>query len=391
MGAVLNVIEDIGDFIADDIIEPVVNTVENIVENPAALATIALSVAAPGIGTAIGSALGATGTAATALGNAIVSGTIAEASGGDFEKGALSGALGAVSAPIAGTIAESTGGGLLGSTVGQAVTSAGSAALQGGDVGQSLISGAITGATNYVPPDAGMNSILTPAQIESGIGTEGYGVGAQAQASGLFNPSVIGSQSTTQTSYPIDMAELAAADAIQLTQQGIGIPAVEQNLVASGLDPLVAADMTQQIALTPGLTSTELANNLISTYGSNLYDTTIDQINAAAPESTQTPAPVTSEDINWGGLAKGLIGLFGAGAASSIMPVPSVAPTTNIPIYRPVDTMPTYSPEYFQQVQQYYNTYLPSTPRDVATPLQQWYSSGYVEPDSVTAKLFSGG
>lgn len=355
----------------------------------APILSIGAGLLAPGIGSALASTLGTSAAVGSALAGGLIGGTLSEATGGDFLKGAISGGLGAAAAPISGGISEAVGGGMLGSAIGQGLTSAGLAELQGGDAGQALLTGAVMGAANYVPPAQGMNSTLTPAQIESGIGTEGYGVGAQAQASGLFNPGVIGSQANTQTSYPIDMAELAAADAIQLTQQGIGIPAVEQNLVASGLDPLVAADMTQQIALTPGLTSTELANNLISTYGSNLYDTTIDQINQAAPKSTEQPTLPTSADINWGALAKGLMGLLAANQAAQA--VPSVqAPITGTS-FRPEDTMPVYSPEYFQQVQQYYNTYLPSTPRDVATPLEQWYSSGYVEPDSVTAKLFSGG
>lgn len=355
----------------------------------APILSIGAGLLAPGIGSALASTLGTSAAVGSALAGGLIGGTLSEATGGDFLKGAISGGLGAAAAPISGGISEAVGGGMLGSAVGQGLTSAGLAELQGGDAGQALLTGAVMGAANYVPPAQGMNSVLTPAQIESGIGTEGYGVGAQAQASGLFDPSIIGSQANTQTSYPIDMAELAAADAIQLTQQGIGIPAVEQNLVASGLDPLVAADMTQQIALTPGLTSTELANNLISTYGSNLYDTTIDQINQAAPKSTEQPALPTSADINWDALAKGLMGLLAANQAAQAVPS-AQAPITGTS-FRPADTMPVYSPEYFQQVQQYYNTYLPSTPRDVATPLEQWYSSGYVEPDSVTAKLFSGG
>ena len=351
---------------------------------------IAPSLIAPGLGTTVGTALGATGAAASALGNAVVQGAIAEASGGDFIKGAVAGGLGsAANSIVSPAVAEAAGGGMLGSAIGQGATSAGLAALQGGDVEQAALLGAISGAANYTPPAQGMNSQLTPAQIESGLGTEGYGVGAQAQASGLFDPNMIGSGAYTQTSYPIDMAEFAAADALQLMEQGVGIPAVEQNLVASGLDPLIAADMTQQIALNPTLTSNDLANNLISTYGSNIYDTTVDQINEAAPKSTEPVPQATSSDINWGALAKGLVGLLSAGAASQMASQPSVQQQA-MPAYKPVDSMPTYSPEYFQQIQQYYNTYLPSTPRDVATPLQEWYSSGYTQPDSVTAKLFSG-
>jgi hypothetical protein len=41
----------------------------------------------------------------------------------------------------------------------------------------------------------------------------------------------------------------------------------------------------------------------------------------------------------------------------------------------PTQGMPEYTPDYYQQLQQYYNSYLPQTPRDVVTPLQQWYNS----------------
>ena len=85
---------------------------------------------------------------------------------------------------------------------------------------------------------------------------------------------------------------------------------------------------------------------------------------------------------------KGLKGLFGAAALSNIAaPTPNnVNPSVfSAPTQRP----PTYSPEYFQQVQQGYNQLLPTQPKDVATPLQNWYNSSYSgAPDSVTAKLF---
>lgn len=350
---------------------------------------VAPTLLTPGLGTALGTALGASGVAASALGNALISGSVAEASGGDFSKGATSGAISSLAPSASSAISEAAGGGLLGAAAGGGLTAAGAAKLQGNDPELAGLIGAVTAAADYTPPAQGMNSPITMAQIESGLGTEGYGTGAQAQASGLFDSNKIGSGAYTQTSYPFDFAELAAADALQMMKSGIGIPAVEQNLIASGIDPLIAADLTQQISLNPSLTSTDLANNLISTYGSNIYDTTIDQVNTAAPKSSQEIPTATSKDINWGALAKGLIGLMSAGAAANI-PKNTAPQTTAISAYKPADTMPVYSPEYYQQVQQYYNTYLPSTPRDVATPLQEWYSSGYTQPDSVTAKLFSG-
>ena len=43
----------------------------------------------------------------------------------------------------------------------------------------------------------------------------------------------------------------------------------------------------------------------------------------------------------------------------------------------PTQGAPTNTPEYYQAIQQFYNTYMPEVPRDVATPLQQWYDSKY--------------
>jgi hypothetical protein len=129
--------------IDDAIIQPVVKTVENIIENPVALASVALSVAAPGIGTAIGSALGATGAAATAVGNAVVGGALAEASGGDFLKGAVAGAAGALAPGVQSGIAETLGGGAAGNIAAGALTSGTMAEISGGDFAQGALLGGI--------------------------------------------------------------------------------------------------------------------------------------------------------------------------------------------------------------------------------------------------------
>ena len=40
-------------------------------------------------------------------------------------------------------------------------------------------------------------------------------------------------------------------------------------------------------------------------------------------------------------------------------------------------TTPQFGPDYYAAVQQYYNAYMPETPRNVAGPLQQWYENKY--------------
>jgi hypothetical protein len=59
-------------------------------------------------------------------------------------------------------------------------------------------------------------------------------------------------------------------------------------------------------------------------------------------------------------------GLFGGGGGTSQRPF--VAPTA---------TVPQGNEDYYRAIQQYYNTYMPQTPRDVATPLQQWYEGKF--------------
>ncbi|MFN5250339.1 MAG: hypothetical protein ACK5DE_04780 [Bacteroidota bacterium] len=59
-------------------------------------------------------------------------------------------------------------------------------------------------------------------------------------------------------------------------------------------------------------------------------------------------------------------GLFGGGGGGTQRPF--VAPTATVPVG---------NDDYYRAVQQDYNTYMPAAPRDVATPLQQWYQGKF--------------
>jgi hypothetical protein len=61
-----------------------------------------------------------------------------------------------------------------------------------------------------------------------------------------------------------------------------------------------------------------------------------------------------------------------AGAAGAVR---AATGGTNAPMQVPTQGVPTNDPNYYNQLQRYYNAYLPQTPRDVVTPLQQWYNS----------------
>lgn len=208
---------------------------------------------------------------------------------------------------------------------------------------------------------------LSEAQIASTLSASGASTGASNLAAsmavnGLDTATMtqqLGNLSTNTGLFTQNMSDAAfnAADAAQLAQQtGNNIAAIEQNLIAAGVDPLEAASLAQEAVLSSGAAPTQ-----------GMWDQFTNYLK-------ENPS---------------LLKTLGKAASLGATQIPQTQ-TANIPVYQPASTMPTYSPEYYQQVQQYYNTYLPSTPRDVATPLQEWYSSGYTQPDSVTAKLFSG-
>ncbi len=127
------------------------------------LASFALNFVVPGAGEAIGTALGITSKAvATAVGNSIISGAMAEAAGGDFWKAAAGSAVSSAVAGAGGKL-PSTGSAI----VDKAISGGLGAALTGGDAVQGALSGAITAGINEYMPTTG-NKIADTA-ISSGV------------------------------------------------------------------------------------------------------------------------------------------------------------------------------------------------------------------------------
>jgi hypothetical protein len=251
---------------------------------------------------------------------------------------------------------------------------------------------------------------LSEAQIADILGASGYASGPAASlaASMAVNGLDVGmmtqqlnalSTNTGLMSQTGSSADFAATDALRLRDQvGNNFPAIEQNLIASGVDPLIAADISQQLAFNPGLTQTQLAGNLSTSFGNNIYDVNMAQTyptsvlpgaggllsDAAAAGNTATTTTTTAPATTTPAASTGLtntqisnliragVGLLGTGAA-----VGAVGGGNNMPLQAPTQGVPTNDPNYYQQLQQYYNLYLPQTPRDVVTPLQQWYNSSY--------------
>jgi len=124
----------------------------------------------PGIGAVLGSTVAPAASAATqaAIGNAIVQGTLAEAQGGDFLKGAALSAIGSTVAPAATSgISEAFGGGAAANMAANALVGGGMAELAGGDFTQGALMSGINSGINEAKLAAAENYINS---VEPGIG-----------------------------------------------------------------------------------------------------------------------------------------------------------------------------------------------------------------------------
>jgi hypothetical protein len=177
---------------------------------------------------------------------------------------------------------------------------------------------------------------------------------------------------------------------------GNNFAAIEQNLIASGVDPLIAADISQQLAFNPGLTQADLATNLSKSFGNNIYDVNTattyptsvlpgsggllsDVATAGNTSATTTPTTPTGSSTGLTtsqitSLIKGGVGLLGATGLVNTVTQPG---NTTVPTQTPTQGTPQNSSGYYNQLQQYYNGYLPQTPRDVVSPLYDWYNSSF--------------
>jgi len=84
--------------------------------------------------------------------------------------------------------------------------------------------------------------------------------------------------------------------------------------------------------------------------------------------------------------AKGLAG--GAGALGGLVGPSMSSIQAPTPFTGTYSGMNPYDAAYFQQVQQNYNRLFPTTPANVAGPLESWYQTKYVPDTTISNKLF---
>ena len=297
--------------------------------------------------------------------------------------------IGAALAPGAGLAAQGALGG--------AIAGTGSAALTGGDLLQGALLG---GAGGYLRGAASVPAQDSIYSLANGTPNLDYMGGGQGLTStGAANLPSMGGAQGLQILAGVPSETLAGALStfggvnpaiIEGMGLGSGISYVTPSGIVTGNGTIIGGDVISELGKNTGF---NLPGWLNENVGAGIGDT-LAQVNTGVnsglfsgvtpPDSTST---TTQKDVTTSGSSTGLspsqvaslikagVGLVGATGAVSA--ATNAGGGTGTPMQAPTQGVPTNDPNYYNQLQQYYNAYLPQTPRDVVTPLQQWYNSSY--------------
>jgi hypothetical protein len=176
------------------------------------------------------------------------------------------------------------------------------------------------------------------------------------------------------------LPNITTAQANTIAEQVItsGRPVTTQEVISAITATLPA--VTTPVTTTTATTTPEVkvTAQRPTTVGDTLAAFPSTLVNTPTTPTTVTTSEKTNElgltDAQMANLLKAGLGLFGGlGGAAALS---NMGSTTN-PIGLPTQLPPMYTGDYFTRVQQNYNQLLPAVPRDVATPLRDWYTSQY--------------
>ena len=304
-------------------------------------------------------------------------------------------ALSTLGAPIIGAAVAPGAGLAMQGALGGAIAGTGSAALTGGDLLQGALLG---GAGGYLRGAASVPAQDSIYSLANGTPNLDYMGGGQGLTStGAANLPSMGGAQGLQILGGLPSETLAEAlrtfggvnpAIIEGMGLGSGISYVTPSGIVTGNGTIIGGDVISELGRNTGF---NLPGWLNENVGAGIGDT-LAQVNTGVnsglfsgvtpPDSTST---TTQKDVTTSGSSTGLTpsqianlvkaGVSLAGVTGAVSAVSGGG--SNTPLQAPTQGVPTNDPNYYNQLQQYYNAYLPQTPRDVVTPLQQWYNSSY--------------
>ena len=236
------------------------------------------------------------------------------------------------------------------------------------------INGTTTTATTTVPTTAATDTVNITGAATAPV------VNAGGLLSNVTTPTV--TVTAPKTTQQVDQAVVNLVNS-QLAAN-TGTPANLANVEVTGTRPATTQDVVGAITSSLPLTNTSIPTQTITapkltTVGETLatLPSTLLPPSVTAPSTTTTTTKKTNElgltDEQMANLIKAGLGLFGTlGATSALSNM-----GTTVPVGLPTQLPPMYTDDYFTKVQQNYNRLLPAVPRDVASPLRDWYTSQY--------------
>jgi len=315
---------------------------------------------APGLGNALLGA-GANQVAAGALGGGLLGGGLAAVTGQDVLKGALTGGIGGA---IAGYFSPSTG------EITATPTAADSVPFTGADY--SLATGTQFNPDTYMGGAQGLQA-GTSANLANMGGAQGITLNLGPASTTLAN-----ALSTFGGMNPANLNSMGGGQG--LTYQ------TPTGLVTEGaLIPTGGSTGNNNVI---GETGINTAYNIGNGIGNNLaavdtgvynpsggmLSSTVTGFNPDGTPTTKaptgsvldnlTPTQIANIIAGVGGLVGGAAITSGGGSRGGV----GALPTQGVPLN---------TADYYNAIQQNYNRLLPAVPRDVATPLAQWYNSTY--------------
>lgn len=369
--------------------------------SPVIIAALTGGGAAGLLGGALNSGLGlGLGTAGTsALGGAALGGLTSAATGGNVLKGAALGGLGGY-ASGSGMFGGDTGAGN-GAWLGDTETLNAVDALNG--VGNGAWLGDFD-TLNAVDTLNGLNGVLTADQLAV-INSLGGADVAGGLTSDLANTLGLGGgfnlSGLTADQLAIidalggaDVAGGLTTDAANTAGLGGGFANGTTGLNGLTTDQLNVINSLGGADVVGGLTTTDANTAGLGggftdvTTGGNTGVTTDVTTNDTTGGDTKVNTDVKTGNVTTGGLTglttdqiinlvKSGVSLTGLLGAGKVITGGSGGGGTTTTFTAPTQGIPKNSPEYYRQLQQYYSGYMPQSPRDVVTPLQQWYNSSY--------------
>jgi len=184
--------------------------------------------------------------------------------------------------------------------------------------------------------------------------------------------SLINSQLAANTGTPANLAN------VEVTAKNLSTtPTDAASIIAATLPalpniPAVATPTPEIPTQTITAPKTPSVGDALALLPATMLPPSVTNNTATTPADTKKTNELGLTDEQMLKLLQVGLGLFGTVGATSALGGTNT-PVTGIPTQTP----PMYTDDYFTRVQQNYNRLLPAVPRDVASPLRDWYTSQY--------------